>query len=226
MSKNPSFAELWKDHKLPNRAFTVGFPPFIVKNIAVNGINLPSFPERRYGLRPDWVNLHPDNADWLPFFSSIKSANMFFNELPKNLKIHNKLGMETGIIFDPVNNEIFVYTQDREVYGEYYVMRLGDFSLNTESLLLKAQFFDKSTCLPRKLYLPTNNPTQGEIPNNWDYSGMIPFEVFNIEIVQRVQYLFASMYGHKLSRLHNMNRQMVLANDVNPKYKDRNYFRG
>lgn len=226
MSNNPSFAEIWKAHKLPNRAFTVGFPPFVVKNIAVNGINLPSFPERKYGLRPNWVNLHPDNADWLPLFSSIRSANNFFSELPNRLGIHNKLGIETGIIFDPVNNEISVYTQDIDEYGMYYVMKLGDFRLNTSSLLFKAQSFNKRKSAPKKLYLPTNNPTWGEIPNNWDYSGMVPFEVFNVEIVQRVQHLFASMYGHKLSRLHNLNRKMVLASDVNPKYKNSNYYRG
>lgn len=208
-----TFADIWGKNRIPNKLFIVGIVPFVVRNVSVNGVSLPSFSERAFYNSTDCLNLSEKNLDWFPFFGDIKTAEHFMGSL--NTYFKTSPGRDAGIIFNTPKNRISIYAYDDDLPSHYHIVSVGDFSLTLLKLrnrIIKNERFIKNSKIIEDIV--PNNPKLGEdVSLNWDYSGMTPFKNFNPELVDRVYGVFSRIYQHPMSELISINGAVYASKD-------------
>lgn len=207
-----TFAYIWGKNRIPNKLFIVGIVPFVVRNVSVNGVSLPSFSERAFYNSTDCLNLSEKNLDWFPFFGDIKTAEHFMGSL--NTYFKTSPGRDAGIIFNTPKNRISIYAYD-DLPSHYHIVSVGDFSLTL--LKLRNRIIKNERAIKNSkiiVDIVPNNPKLGEDASlNWDYSGMTPFKNFNPELVDRVYGVFSRIYQHPMSELISINGAVYASKD-------------
>lgn len=215
----PTFEDLWNKYPLPELGtYNVGTIPY-VENLRVNGIYLPSFVgDSRY--TGNLVKLPERCKDWLPFFSSIKSANNLFSFLTKKYSLNgtNAIG---GLIFTHVSDSIQLYIHYFGTSTDSYIHDLGGFDLTLSQLKsIISNLEDVSKWEKCNVYLGNLNPKIPEPDfnkitgsrqladymksNDWNRSGVVPAGDLSEDVIHRVRVSYSQMYHYMVSECYNV----------------------
>lgn len=194
------YVDIWNRNRLPLTTFNVGLTPYTDWNLAVNGISLPSWTVDEYDSN-SCVNLLECNKDWLPFFSSIKTANNFFNLLRDKFEVENPWDVY-GIIFAPLENRIYGY--EREDTNQARLVTLGSFYSTINDI--KNSIKDINSRIHKAdvfaVDVEEHNPKLGNKDTlDWGMSGTIPFYFIDDKLYEMVKKSYSQMYGYQVSEI-------------------------